>query len=70
VSCLTTADAVIYTPKAPSDEGAGFCAAKDWGREISLLFSLPPSKIKDFCHLPRQREAFRCGGTLGIAKAF
>ena len=27
----------------PSDEGAGFCEAKDWGRE-----SLPPSKIKDF----------------------
>ena len=27
----------------------------------SLLFSLPPSKIKDFCHLPRQREALvRC----------
>ena len=23
----------------------------------SLSFSLPPSKIKDFCHLPRQREA-------------
>ena len=21
-------------------------------------FSLPPSKIKDFCHLPRQREAW------------
>ena len=27
----------------------------------SLSFSLPPSKIKDFCHLPRQREALvRC----------
>ena len=26
-----------------------------------LSFSLPPSKIKDFCHLPRQREALvRC----------
>ena len=23
----------------------------------SLSFSLPPSKIKDFCHLPHQREA-------------
>ena len=26
-------------------------------------FSLPPSKIKDFCHLPHQREA-GCGGSL------
>ena len=27
----------------------------------SLSCSLPPSKIKDFCHLPRQREALvRC----------
>ena len=30
------ADAVICTPLlAPSDEGAGFCGAKDWGREYS-----------------------------------
>ena len=43
VFCLTTADAVIYAPKAPSDEGAGFCEAKDWGREFALLVSLPPS---------------------------
>ena len=59
VFCPTTADAVIYALTAPSDEGAGFCKAKDWGRDI---FSLPPSKIRDFCHLPRQREASRCGG--------
>ena len=26
-------------------------------------FSLPPSKIKDFCHLPHQREA-GCSGRL------
>ena len=25
----------------------------------------PPSKIKDFCHLPHQREAYRCGGGFG-----
>ena len=68
--CPTTADAVICTPKAPSDEGAGFCAAKDWGREyFSSCFSLPPSKIKDFCHLPRQREACRYGGT-GHSESF
>ena len=49
---------------APSDEGA--VSAADWGRECSVFpgnfgnietFSLPPSKIFDFCHLPRQREA-------------
>ena len=33
VFCPTTADAVIYAPKAPSDEGAGFCEAKDRGRD-------------------------------------
>ena len=33
VFCPTTADAVMCAPKAPSDEGAGFCEAKDWGRE-------------------------------------
>ena len=29
VFCPTTADAVMCAPKAPSDEGAGFCEAKD-----------------------------------------
>ena len=45
VFCPTTADAVMCAPKAPSDEGAGFCEAKDWGREFSLLVSLPPSRL-------------------------
>ena len=41
VSCPATADAVISTPLvAPSNEGAGFCGAKDWGREyFSACFS-------------------------------
>ncbi len=37
--CTTTADAVMYAPKAPSDEGAGFCEAKDWERYFSSCFS-------------------------------
>ena len=44
--------------KAPSDEGA--VSKADWGRETvaNTAFSLPPAKIKDFCHLPHQREAW------------
>ena len=40
--------------KATSDEGAGFCEAKDWGRENdhSLFSPYGPAG-----HLPRQREA-------------
>ena len=64
-------------PLAPSDEGA--VNGVDWGREPgfsisaaqikSCSFSLPPSKIFDFCHLPHQREAWvsaflYAGGTL------
>ena len=60
---LYTADAVMHTPKAPSDEGAGFLRSKKTGGE-RFLFSLPPSKIKDFAHLPHQREAYRCGGIM------
>ena len=62
-----TAYAVLHSPQAPSDEGAGFLRSKKTeGENISLIVSLPPSKIKDFCHLPRQREASR----IRIAKAF
>ena len=41
--CNASADAAIDAPKTPSDEGAGFCEAKDWGREFALFISLPPS---------------------------
>ena len=53
--------------KAPSDEGAVNCRFRQLteGEKQSNIntFSLPPSKIKDFCHLPHQREA-GCGGSL------
>ena len=69
VLCPTTADAVIYAPKAPSDEGADFCEAKDWGREFALLVSLPPSSPNgESTSLIRGKLAAAAG--LGIAKAF
>ena len=37
-----------------------FCGSAFAGGMLDLLYfsySLPPSKIKDFCHLPHQREA-------------
>ncbi len=56
------ADEVVRIHKAPSDEGAGFLHSKKTGGEnFPLRLSLPPSKIKDFCHLPRQREALHYG---------
>ena len=69
VFCPATADAVIYAPKAPSDEGAGFCEAKDWGREFALLVSLPPSSPNgESTSLIRGRLV--AAAELGIAKAF
>ena len=65
---LYTADAVMHTPKAPSDEGAGFLRSKKTGGE-RFLFSLPPSKIKDFAtSLVRGRLTAAAG--LCKAKAF
>ena len=51
---------------APSDEGAGFCEAKDWGREISILASLPPALRATSLIRGRLTAA----AELGIAKAF
>ena len=59
----TTADAVMHTSQAPSDEGAGFLRSKKTGGEIfSSCFSPSVFALRRI-HLPRQREAFRCGGT-------
>jgi len=38
-----------YSFATPWPEGYSLCCRLSW--------SLPPSKIKDFCHLPHQREA-------------
>ena len=59
----------MRAPQAPSDEGAGFCEAKDWGRDFSLLVSLPPSSPNgESTSLIRGRLSAAAG--LGIAKAF
>ena len=70
VSCPATADAVICTPLlAPSDEGAGFCGAKDWGREYSSsCFSPSVFAYGESTSLIRGRQA--AAAELGIAKAF
>ena len=48
---------------APSDEGAGFCKAKDWGRDLSLLVSLPPSSPNGESTSLIRGRLDRCGGT-------
>ena len=70
VSCPATADAVICTPLlAPSDEGAGFCGAKDWGREYSSsCFSPSVFAYGESTSLIRGRLS--AAAELGIAKAF
>ena len=49
------------SPLAPSDEGA--VTEGDWGRDLCstmfLVFIVSPSVASR--HLPRQREALRCG---------
>ena len=69
VSRPTTANAVMYAPKAPSDEGAGFCEAKDWGREFALLVSLPPSSPNGESTSLIRGRLDRCGGT-GHSESF
>ena len=59
----STADAVMHTSQAPSDEGAGFLRSKKTRGEIfSSCFSPSVFALRRI-HLPHQREAFRCGGT-------
>ena len=50
---VATFHRVCSTLLAPSDEGAGFCGAKDWGRDNPQFISLPPvSPIGETTSLP------------------
>ena len=50
-------------PKAPSDERAVSRTGWLGERFFSTCFSPSVKNQIDFCHLPHQREALRCGGT-------
>ena len=45
--------------KAPLCKGGWiFAKQKDWGIVKSRQLTIPPSKIKDFCHLPLHKGGF------------
>ena len=49
---VSIADAIMYALTAPSDEGAGFCEAKDWGRKYSSSCFSPSVKNQRFLTPP------------------
>jgi len=61
------ADAVSCVPAlAPSDEGAGFCETKDWGREsVSFCFSPSVFACGESTSLVRGRQGLRHGRHTG-----